>query len=115
MSEVVEHVRIADFLIPLKTFTKSGMNEVQYRIYVKGQIVLISLFCLDACLQSIEEKTKLLDLTLNLSKFDSGIITTVKSMYIIIKKITCPEIVTAFAQLLDTLDDTPIPRNVLLY
>jgi len=114
MSEIVEHARIADFSIPLKTFTKSGMNEVQYRMYVKGQIVLISLFCLDTCLQNIEGKKKLLDLTLNLSKFDSGIITTVKSMYLIIQKIAFPEIVTAFARLLHTLNDTPIPRTVLV-
>jgi hypothetical protein len=65
---------ISDFISPVKTFQQTNLNDLEYQSYLKGRVLLITLFFLNNCSQELVDKQSLLQLMQNLANFKNGMV-----------------------------------------
>jgi hypothetical protein len=65
---------ISDFISPVQKFQQTNLNDLEYQSYLKGRVLLITLFFLNNCSQELVDKQSLLQLMQNLANFKSGMV-----------------------------------------
>jgi hypothetical protein len=65
---------ISDFISPVKTFQQTNLNDLEYQSYLKGRVLLITLFFLNNCSQELVDKQSLLQHMQNLANFKNGMV-----------------------------------------
>jgi hypothetical protein len=113
---LLEPAKITDFLFTVQSFTETGLDDVQYRLYLKGRIVLMALYCMHNYLHNDQLQKEMLELVSAIVNFDSALVSNTGLIKTFIDT-NCPhedKLISAFDQTLFMLEnDAPRIRTLI--